>query len=215
MEENSWKKIYFLGGESAAKRNARSINVAAFEDAGSSPRVLVFPWARPSFDSHYRRRKLVNNYFRCLGAKSVEFIDFSETIENIVDKSKESDLIYLTGGQVSVLLNRLRSTGMDKVLRNFKGVIVGRSAGAMVLGKECLVTGRYRSQSNVVPGIRLVDFSVKAHYDPAKDKLLKQLSETQRIYAIRERSALVLRNGALSVFGEVVLFENRAKTIIF
>jgi dipeptidase E len=142
----------------------------------------------------------------------VEFIEFSEPLEDVIDKVNDADLIYLTGGQVSTLISRLSLKGIDGILRSFDSVIVGRSAGAMVLGKECLVTGRYRRQSKVVTGLGLVDFSIKAHYDFSKDELLSQSSRNQKIYAIKEASALVFKDNQLSVFGEVFLFENGVKT---
>jgi dipeptidase E len=205
------QKMYFLGGENVAKRDAKEINASAFEDAGGAPSVLVFPWARPSFDATFKRRKSIANYFKSLGARSVDFSEFSESIEDIKSKADHSDLIYLTGGQVSTLLCRLRKKGVDDLLNNYKGVLVGRSAGALVLGRNCLVTNRYNGNTKVVACLGLVDFSVKVHYEPSRDDLLKKLSKNEKFYAIPQRSALVYDNGVLSFVGEVFLFENGEK----
>ena len=204
-------KLYFLGGENVAKRDAKEINLLSFQDAGGSPTILVFPWARPSFDANYRRRKRLANYFKSLGARAVDFSEFSDSIRDITVRVRYSDLIYLTGGQVSTLLSRLRNTGVDELLRNYKGVLVGRSAGALVLGKYCLVTNRYNSNKKVIPCLGLVDFSVKVHYDPSMDSLLRKFSEAEKIYAISSRAALVYDSGVLSAVGEVFLFENGGK----
>ena len=209
----SMAKLYFLGGENVAKRDAKEINEKAFQEAGGAPAVLVFPWARPSFDAGYKRRKKLADYFRSLGASSIDFSEFSDPFEDITAKVARSDLIYLTGGQVSTLLSRLRKTGADDLLRNYRGVVVGRSAGAIVLGKKCLVTNRYNGAPKVVAGLGLVDFSVKVHYQPSKDNLLKKLSETEKVYAIPQRAAVVYDNCAFSFVGEVFLFENGEKTV--
>lgn len=58
---------YFLGGENLVRRDAREINARAFLDAGGAPDVLVFSWARASFDRSYKRGKRVFDYFRSLG----------------------------------------------------------------------------------------------------------------------------------------------------
>ncbi|MCW4010468.1 MAG: Type 1 glutamine amidotransferase-like domain-containing protein [Candidatus Bathyarchaeota archaeon] len=205
-------KLYFLGGENVAKRDAQEVNTLAFEDAGGAPEVLVFPWARPSFDRTYRRRKRLLDYLRSLGARNVEFSEFSDPPNDIKAKADHANLIYLTGGQTSTLLSRLRNTGVDEILRGYRGVIVGRSAGALVLGKNCLVTNRYSGAPRVVSGLGLVEFSVKVHYKPDKDNLLKELSKTEKIYAIPQRAALIYDGGAASVVGEVFLFENGQKT---
>jgi dipeptidase E len=205
-------KLYFLGGENVAKREAKEINEKAFQDAGGTPMILVFPWARPSFEAKYRRRKKLADYFRSIGASNIDFCEFSDSFEDITAKVACSDLIYLTGGQVSALLNRLRNKGMDDLLRGYKGVVVGRSAGALILGRNCLATNRYSGTSKVLACLGLVDFSVKVHYEPSKDYLLRKMSEAEKIYAIPQRSAVVCDNGVLSFVGEVFLFEGGEKT---
>jgi peptidase E len=121
-------------------------------------------------------------------------------------------LIYLTGGQASVLLNRLQRSGVDKLLKDYPGVIVGRSAGAMALGKGCLVTNRYSGNRKVILGLGLTDFSFNVHYDSSKDDLLKGLSKNGKIYAIPQGAAVVFRGGHLSFVGAVFLFKDGQKT---
>jgi len=208
-------KLYFLGGENVVKRDSQEINEAAFRDAAKSPRIVVFPWARASFDKSYKRKKRLFDYFRSLGACIVDFADYGDTFEEINRKVERSDLIYLSGGLASVLVERLRKKSVDRLLRKYEGVVVGRSAGALALGKNCIVTKNRRNQrSSMISGIGLVDFTVKAHYKPSKDEVLKRLSKDEKIYAIAERSALVYDDGALSSMGEVYLFQNGEKTRI-
>ena len=206
-------KLYFLGGENIAKRDSRIINEAAFRDAGNAPKVVVFPWAKASFDKTYIRRKRLFEYFRSLGASTIDFADYSDTIKEITRKVECSDLIYLPGGLTSVLLQRLKNKGADRLLREYDRVIVGRSAGALALGKKCVVTkNRPTPTTMMIKGLGLVDFSVKAHYKPSKDNALKKLSKQEKIYAIPERSALVYDNGCLSFMGDVYVFQNGEKT---
>jgi len=206
-------RLYFLGGENVIKRDAREINEIAFRDASEAPRVVVVPWARATFDKAYRRRKRLFDYFRSLGAITVEFVEYSDTLEEVAGKVERSDLIYLPGGLASVLVERLKNRNVDRILRKYDGVVVGRSAGALALGKKCVVTKNRRKPTiRLIRGIGLVDFSVKAHYKPSKDGELKRLSKEEKIYAIPERSALVYDNDALSFIGNVYLFQNGEKT---
>jgi len=48
-------KLYLLGGENVFKRSAREVNERAFQDAGEPSFVLVFPWAKASFDKGYKK----------------------------------------------------------------------------------------------------------------------------------------------------------------
>jgi peptidase E len=211
----SMAKLYFLGGENIVKRDSREINEIAFRDAAESPRVVVFPWARASFDKSYKRRKRLFDYFRSLGACIVDFADYGDTFEEINRKVERSDLIYLPGGLASVLVERLKKKSVDRLLRKYEGVVVGRSAGALALGKKCIVTKNRRNRtSRMISGIGLVDFSVKAHYNSSKDDALKRLSKEEKIYAIPERSALVYDNGCLSFMGNVYVFQNGEKAAL-
>lgn len=193
------------------KQDSREINEVAFREAAESPRVLVFPWARASFDKTYERRRRLVNYFINLGAGTVDFAEYGDTFEEINRKVEYSDLIYLTGGLTTVLLERLKSKSVDSLLRKYDKVIVGRSAGALALCKKCVLTERRKPVVKMVTGLGLVDFGVKVHYKTSKDVELKRLSKEEKIYAIPERSALVYDRGCLSVIGDVYVFQNGEK----
>jgi dipeptidase E len=207
-------KLYFLGGENTVKRNAQDINASAFEAAGGTPAVLVFPWARASFDQTYKRRKRLFDYFINLGADTVDFAEYHETPEEIIMKAANSDLIYLTGGLTTVLLERLKTKHIDRLLHKYAGVIVGRSAGALALCRHGILTNRIKQKTTLISGLGLVDFTLKAHYTLADDDELRRLSKEEKIYAIPERSAVVYDHGALSFIGNVYLFQNGEKTCI-
>jgi peptidase E len=206
-------KLYFLGGETVVRRDAKNVNAMAFQDAGGAPAALVFPWARASFDTAYKRRKRLTDYFRSLGAQSVSFSEYSDLSEEIAAKVACADLLYLTGGQVSVLAARAKAKGLDQLLREYPGVVVGRSAGAVIMGRRCMVTNRYSGSRKIVGGLGLVDFSVKAHYQPAHDNMLRRFSMKEKTFAIPHGSALVYErgSGALTFLGEVFVFEKGEK----
>jgi peptidase E len=207
-------KLYLLGGENVFRRSAREVNERAFQEAGEPLVVLVFAWAGASFDKGYKKRKRLVEYFISLGACTVNFVEYSDSKETIAEKISSSNLIYLTGGLVSVLIERLRNLGVDSLLRGYGGVIVGRSAGALALCKRCVITYRSNSKVKLVGGLGLVDFTLKAHYKPEKDNELKRLSKEEKIYAVPEGSALVYDNGASSFIGEAYLFENGEKRML-
>jgi len=206
-------KYYLLGGENTHKRDAKEINQCAFDDAGKATRVLVFAWARASFDKTYPRSKLMFDYFRSLGASTVNTVDYSCTFEEIKEKISESDLIYLTGGVPTVLVERLKKSGIRSLLRDFDGVIVGRSAGALALCKKCLITCRRTSEVTVIEGLGLVDLTLKAHYKLGKDEKLIALSKTEDIFAVPKDSVIISDNGCLYVINNVYMFHKGERQI--
>jgi dipeptidase E len=206
-------KIYLLGGENVFLRSAREINLAALEDAGSRVKVLVFPWARASFDNNYRKRKLFSDYLHALGAGEVNFAEYGEQ-ENISQKLAWADMVYLTGGQASILIERTKKMGLDKLLSTFRGVIIGRSAGALALCTRCITTCRVNGKVRVVNGLGLVDITLKVHYTPQKDEALKRFSLKEKIYAVAQGSALVYEKSRLLAIGEAYVL-NGGKRQVF
>jgi peptidase E len=201
-------KYYLLGGENTHRRDAEEINQRAFNDAGKSPRILVFSWARASFDRTYPKSQLLFNYFRSLGASIVNTVDYSCTLEGIKEEISEADLVYLTGGVPTVLIERLKKSGIRSLLGDFEGIIVGRSAGALALCRRCVITCKRTSEIKVINGLGLVDLTFKAHYKLGKDEKIIRLSKTEDIFAVPKDSAIVCENGKLSFINSVFLFRN-------
>ena len=119
----------------------------------------------------------------------------------------------MTGGVPSVLLERLRKLHVDVLLKDFGGIIVGRSAGALALCRKCVITYRSDSSVKVIDGLGLVDVTLKAHYRLGNDEKLVELSKTEDIFAVPKGSALVYENGKLSVINNVYLFHNGERQI--
>jgi dipeptidase E len=201
-------KYYLLGGENTHKRDAEEINQRAFNDAGESPRVLVFSWARASFDRTYPKSQLMFDYFRSLCACSVNTVDYSCTFEEIKEKISETDLIYFTGGVTTILVERLKKSGIRSLLGNFEGIIVGRSAGALAFCRKCVITCRRTSEIKVIEGLGLVDLTLKAHYKLCKDEKLIRLSKNEEFFAVPKDSAIVYDSGKLLFINNVYLFRD-------
>ena len=207
-------KLYLLGGENVFRRSAREVNERAFQEAGEPLVVLVFAWARASFDKGYKKRKRLVDYFISLGACTVNFVEYSDSMELIAEKMASSNLIYLTGGLASVLVERLKNMGVSRLLSDYCGVIVGRSAGALALCRKCIITCRRNSDVKIINGLGLTTFTLKVHYKPEKDAELERLSKGEKIYAVPEGSALVYVNGNLSFINNVYLFHKGERQIL-
>jgi peptidase E len=206
-------RLYFLGGEDVAERGSKEINERAFVDAGGAPAVLIFNWTAESAEKTGKCGKIMVDYFEDIGARAVEFAECSDSFEEIAQKVERSDLIYLPGGVTRILVKRLLNARVDSLLREYDKIIVGNSAGALAFGRDCILTrGKRNKRTVIIPGLGLVDFSVKVHYKASRDRELKELSHERKIYAIPERSALVFSDGSVSCIGDVYLFQNGRKT---
>jgi len=72
--------------------------------------------------------------------------------------------------------------------------------------------GQKRGKTWTEPGLGVVDFSVEVHYKDTLDNDLLEQSKDHKIYAIPERTALIVEGEKLSEFGDsIYLFENGQK----
>ena len=77
--------------------------------------------------------------FKKLGAQLIEIDISTEELAKIKEAFEEADVIYFTGGNSFFLIDQLRKTGTDKLLKqqlkNGK-LFIGESAGAIVCAPD-------------------------------------------------------------------------------
>jgi dipeptidase E len=204
-------RLYLLGGEDIKDKGSKELNSHAFNDAGGSPLVVVFPWTSREKVREDAYRRLMVDYFKELGAKGVRFVEHSLPYPDMVKLVEQSDLIYLPGGDPKVLVERMRNTGASHLLANYDKVIVGNSAGAVALCAEYVLLSEDSDAFSISSGLGLVDLGVAVHYDPYMDTQLESLSTSRNIFAIPEGGAVVVSRCSISLIGPVAVFQEGRK----
>ncbi|MGX2959763.1 Type 1 glutamine amidotransferase-like domain-containing protein [Peribacillus sp. JNUCC 23] len=108
--------------------------------------------------------------FRAMGFKNINCIDLE--FDN-PDSLLQKDVIYINGGNPFNLLFHTKQSGADKILRNLNSrnvVVVGVSAGAVLLGPNIKVVHFFTPQMNTIyttdfSALKLTDKLVFPHYD--------------------------------------------------
>ena len=106
-----------------------------------------------------------------MGAIVTEIDISTEPYSTIQSVFEDADVIYFTGGNSFFLIDRLRKTGTDELLKKelVKGkLMIGESAGAII----CAPSIQYIEQMDEKPedysqedaGLDLIDFYVLPHY---------------------------------------------------
>jgi dipeptidase E len=217
-------RLYLLGGEDIKKRSSRHIMLRALADAGPHPTVLIFPWTNEIVDSEGEYRGLISEYFIDLGAESVQFAEPWDPYGALLKKASSSQLIYLPGGNPQLLIDRMLVSRGDEILTDFKGVIVGNSAGALALCKKytAVVGQKGAVLTRFFKGFGNLDFAVSVHYMSdddtqagiSPDSELLELSDKSatKIFAISDNSAIIYEGGKLEFIGYVFQFHRGNRT---
>lgn len=142
--------------------------------------------------------------FKKLGAAVTEIDISKEVYSTIKSAFEDADMIYFTGGNSFFLIDQLRKTGTDELLKreltNGK-LMIGESAGAII----CAPTIKYIEQMDEKPedysqeddaGLNLIDFHVLPHYLTAPfkkvtEKIMTEFSDLN-ICPINNHQAIVV-----------------------
>ena len=142
--------------------------------------------------------------FKKMGANLTEIDISKEDFKTIEAVFEETDVIYFTGGNSFFLIDQLRKTGVDKLLKKElkKGkLMIGESAGSVI----CAPSISYIEIMDEKPedysqfddnGLNLIDFYVLPHYLTSPFKkitatILKKFSDL-RICPINNHQAIMV-----------------------
>ena len=142
--------------------------------------------------------------FKKLGAIVTEIDISTEAYSTIQSLFEDADVIYFTGGNSFFLIDQLRKTGTDELLKKelAKGkLMIGESAGAIV----CAPSIQYIEQMDEKPedysqeddaGLDLIDFYIVLHYltapfKKATEKIMTEFSDLN-LCPINNRQGIVI-----------------------
>lgn len=150
------------------------------KDSGRKPYVLYMPQAC------YESKPSVNSFSKEFGARlkcktSAALWSYGEnSYERIVEKFSLADMIYIGGGRFDLLLNEFNKMNIKPLLARAAAdgkIIVGNSAGAMLLSKtaisDYMIVSGQSSNHCLVNGYGLVDITLCPHAeDPSRRKFI-------------------------------------------
>jgi len=205
------KEVIFIGGGDYRKEENLEIDKYLISILNKDSKILIIPFATTKEKYVSWESTLLNN-FKKYNLSNFEVLDEDLPKEVMIKRIKSSDALFFTGGLPDLLLNKLKEKDLIKNLLNYSGVIIGYSAGTLAFCNECIILpeeGYTRTQ--ILAGIGLCNFSTYVHYNESHDKYLLELSKDREIYAIENKSAIVLKDNKLKFIGKIYLFKNNQK----
>ena len=190
-------KMVLIGGGDIGRNNTKYETKEIDEEIvkltnKEKPNFLFIGLASSFADSYY---KVIKDIYKNLGCETGKISNKTLTHMEVVEKKiNEADIIYIGGGNTVKLVDTLKETGMDKMLKKSGEngcVLAGISAGAITYCKSGLsdieimegVSDNYVK----VDGLGFLDYMFAPHFssDPKKkDDLKKVLDENKKITAL-------------------------------
>ncbi len=155
--------IILQGGEDVRKRTNVELMRTVY-DLSNKKKILVIPWTSESDSKEFEYRKIFKGYFSDSGFNEVTFLEKFESEIDINNKISSVDVIYLPGGDPEILYREIKIRSIDSKLKDFKGIIIGNSAGAIILSRGSVIEKRF------FKGFGLINFYVFVHFNLSENQ---------------------------------------------
>lgn len=159
--------VVLQGGEDVKKRTNESL-IKKIGKLSVTKKILIIPWTTNSIEEEKKYRGIYENYFSDNGFEEVRFLERESAEQEIDEGFAGLDVVYLPGGDTEVLYHELKMRSIGEKLRRFNGIILGNSAGAIILSKGMHRDGKF------YPGFGLVDFFVTVHFKIEEESLCEE-----------------------------------------
>lgn len=193
-------------------------------------KVLIIPFSfgdkmKNHMDWHNAYDKECGTYYKSVvmpflsyGVKeeNISWINyFKDTKESAKDKIKNSNVIFFTGGLPDKMMCRLEEFDLINGVKNFTGVVIGSSAGAMIQLEEYHITpDKDYDVFSYNRGLSLIkDFGIEVHYEETElqntciSKVLNERVDT--VYAIKDNGGMIVDNDSRILLGDVRTFSGK------
>ena len=184
------------------EKHTPTVNAALFDSLkDTNQRILYIP-SEPDGSRRYFRK--CADYYGYLGFSDVTYFDlgFEYDARRLPDLASH-DVIHLSGGRTAPFLRSMAAKGfaarLDQHLSN-GGIIVGVSAGAMILGTCVFAEPEEQRGNKSSSGIRVLGFDLLPHFGDTAQEISAIGGHQKRsrlpVWAIGEDCALICSRAA-------------------
>ncbi|MDQ0228858.1 Type 1 glutamine amidotransferase-like domain-containing protein [Metabacillus malikii] len=207
-------RICFIGGGNPLGGELDDVMNYLTKYVGLKSKILIIPFATDEsrLDRWFNS---VKTSFEDIGVNHIRLLDYGLTNQEMQNEIKEHNVLYFTGGRPEKLMANLKEKELVQAIKDFSGLLVGVSAGALAFSNDCIITkDEDYPETLVIKGLGLVDFSVEVHYDGTVDVELIPLSDQRDIYGIPNGCALFWEAEVITPINSVFHFHRRSREII-
>jgi len=213
--------IILHGGDEFTK-GCEKIDRSILSVKGNSSHAVVI---LPTAAANQNPLKAVNNgidYFKKFGINAEKLMVLDNTDANnheIVNSINNYNIIYLTGGDPDYLLYVLKDSlliqRIKENLSKHKCILIGSSAGAMVLGAKMW-------RRSLVASLGIINGLVLPHYESNNlvsnnFEIIQEFQESMPVMGIDSKTSCFYNSEKLQVIGtgKVVLFFKNEKYVLY
>ena len=207
------KETIFIGGGDYRKKENAEVDTYLLGTLKENAKVVFLPFAVKEIEKRESRARSISEALGTDRKLIFSMIDENtQDSKEIIGEIEKGDAVFLLGGDPLLLLAEIKRLGLVETLVNFEGILIGYSAGAMIFSDKIIIPGgmdeRY-PEDKISEGLGIFNFSIIPHYSPEHKEVVQKLSKVSDIYALPNKSALVMEKGKKKEIGEVLYFRRK------
>ncbi|EKD23068.1 MAG: Peptidase S51 dipeptidase E [uncultured bacterium] len=166
---------------------------------------LIFIPTASRFEDELKYVEISRQELIQLGIKNIKTLQLDHQITK--DEIDKADVIYVCGGNTFYLIQQIRQSGFDKLLKSFQGLYVGVSAGSIVVGPNVEVSGPWdENDINLTDttGMNIVNVALIPHYQRKEKSIVDDLKAkaNYEIIELTDNQAVLVVDGEKKVIGQ-------------
>lgn len=210
------QNIYIISG-SYTKRYFEKDFIEELKKELNDNNILCFiPTDFADIEKNKERCVKMSGWFEQEGIvfKKKNIIDYSVNEKEAENMIKESNLIFLNGGDTLKQIEGINKLNIANTIKNKGQNVVGMSAGAINLAKRVVVARDIEDnipETQVYKGIGLSDINIEPHCDFEDNNHwndLLEASKINKIYCMVDNCSIIIKDNKIKYFGNYCIIEN-------
>ena len=219
------KKIYLLSGPGSKEGFSDEIVVRLRKDLEGKKKVAFIASSPKSYDKNDlfvngNNDNIVgmkNHLKKVMDIEDITIIDERISNEDGKNAILNADVVYLLGGDPFTQLEYIKTNNYDDTLKEYDGIILGTSAGAMNMSEK-----GYYSKDEDYPdsffydAMGMTDITIDPHFEIDNEEQIKEaeiFSKEHIIVGLPNSSAIRIEDKQIEYIGKCYIFENGTMTI--
>lgn len=186
-------------------------------------KVLIIPFSyhedwidsAEEFDEHYRKGKdeyedIAKEFMNYgIPRRNIQILHYyRDSIRKCKSKIYHADVLFLTGGYPDRFLYRIDQKNLRRSIQNFKGIVMGTSAGAMIQFDRYHVTPEEEGMDyEYHEGLGLLSgFDIEVHYEDTFAHLSSLITDLKLhqipIFALPNRGGMIVDGDEMVLLGD-------------
>ena len=213
---------YLLSGCHSEKGYQGEIINYLRNDLIEKNKITFFSSSPSNYEENDRYFKINIAWLNEIGIRFNHYvlIDNRLNTDQILQYIRESQVIFLMGGNPITQIDFIRQNNLIETLRRYNEIIIGVSAGAINMALKSLYSKDDKDikKTEMVKGMGLVDVTVEPHFNINNLEFLETeifpQSDDVDIYGIPDDSGIKIENDNVTYIGKVYKIKDRKVSLI-